>query len=66
MKAKEYKLRPCPFCGRKARLQEAGSFGPVNQSPTFVWWEVECKCKVKTDIYSYKTWAVRAWNRRIK
>lgn len=60
-KPKKAKLKPCPFCGGKARLIYSMPFNAVHCT----------KCKVfgKTIVDSYeqrdgKAEAIKAWNRR--
>ena len=51
------KLRNCPFCGGKARLNE--------YKDCEVWYEVRCdECAVRTEQYETVDEAVRVWNRR--
>ena len=61
------KLKPCPFCGGKARL-EAIDFDddyPTNLSEA-IWWVMCTKCGAHTDEYSTPTEAeaIAAWNTR--
>lgn len=61
------KLKPCPFCGGKARL-EAIDFDddyPTNLSEV-IWWVMCTKCGAHTDEYSTPTEAeaIAAWNTR--
>lgn len=49
------KLKPCPFCGGEADLQESLCAG----------WFVECECGATSRIaYDSKKEAIEAWNRR--
>ena len=51
-------LMPCPFCGRKAHLQET-----VAQQPTLYY--VIChNCEIRTFVFSKPELAVKRWNRR--
>ena len=50
-------LKPCPFCGGKARLNE--------YKDGEVWYEVWCdECAVRTEQYETVDEAVKVWNRR--
>jgi len=51
------KLKPCPFCGGKAKLHQAyNSF-----------WQVQCNvCNIGTLITTDKERAISVWNRRTK
>ncbi len=59
------KLKPCPFCGKNAKLEVLGSFGPVDYPDLSMnfWW-VRCKCGVTAMASKYKACAIKAWNRR--
>lgn len=49
-------LKPCPFCGGKAKHFQNTIFG----------YFVGCtKCRMRTDYYGSKGSATRAWNRRV-
>jgi Lar family restriction alleviation protein len=53
-------LKPCPFCGKKAKLHRL--FG----LPKF--WKVSCKnfyCAGMTKCYREKQLAIAAWNKRV-
>ena len=51
------KLRNCPFCGGKARLNE--------YKDGEVWYEVWCDgCAVRTEQYETEAEAIEKWNRR--
>lgn len=63
--ASEIKLKPCPFCGRKAYLKSE-----CRQDTGKVGYWVECDfgfCSVNPSTYisSTKQIAVKAWNRRV-
>ncbi len=55
------KLKPCPFCGEKCRVQQNGWTSSKKPS----WWEVACdKCDfVHAGAYT-ETEAIAAWNTR--
>ena len=53
-------LKPCPFCGGKARLHEIASTYHV------LWRYVMCdNCLTSNDNYSTEEEAIAAWNRRV-
>ena len=55
MSEHEEKLKPCPFCGGRARIGTDGEEGHT----------VFCtSCKVETNIYADERTAIEAWNRR--
>ncbi len=60
-------LKPCPFCGKKAKVAVVGE--PSDRAD---WWYVICtnvECSVKPQtLYCYedKADAVEAWNRRVE
>lgn len=55
MSEHEEKLKPCPFCGGRARTGTDGEEGHT----------VFCtSCKVETDAYADKKTAIKVWNRR--
>lgn len=48
-------LKPCPFCGRKPRIESCENFG----------YFVICKCGIEqSTLYAQKCDAVKRWNRR--
>jgi Lar family restriction alleviation protein len=50
------KLKPCPFCGGKPRIDNLGR-----------WASVGCySCQIWTAIIHKKAKAIKAWNRRSK
>lgn len=51
-------LKPCPFCGKKARLQRIGKSYYVTCDGSY------CKIKPTTWAYSVKEKAIEEWNRR--
>lgn len=51
------KLKPCPFCGKPAKLIE------YPEDKTYF---VRCNCGASTRIYSYRKLAIKAWNKRAK
>ena len=55
------KLKPCPFCGGKAK--EGIDYGLYSQESLACGCEI-CGCRTK--IYTNKEQAISAWNRRIK
>ena len=52
------KLKPCPFCGGKAKILNEYSVG---FEAYYAWCE---NCRYSSSIYDDKTDAVEAWNRR--
>lgn len=64
-------LKPCPFCGGKARIKSSkynllGAYGTDETERR--WSRVLCpSCNVAQPIrhYSCKTEAIEAWNRRV-
>ena len=56
-----YKLKPCPFCGGKAEINNLIKFDNNDR-----FW-VECKeCGIGTKIYDSEQEATEAWNRRVE
>lgn len=55
-------LKPCPFCGGKARIKHLY----ISDEPSHS--RIECsKCHIKTDFYLYEYGernVIRVWNRR--
>ena len=52
-------LKPCPFCGGKARLNE--------YKDCEIWYEVWCDgCAVRTEQYENEDEAVKVWNHRVE
>lgn len=48
-------LKPCPFCGRKPRIESCENFG----------YFVICKCGIEqSTLYAQKCDAVKRWNKR--
>ena len=48
-------LKPCPFCGGKAKLHK----------PLYEWYFVRCEqCLIRTNEYLESTKAIAIWNRR--
>lgn len=59
----ENKLKPCPFCGGKAKLRET-TYG--NNCDAYVVWCGNRDCEVSPTT-KYRRWrkeAIEAWNRR--
>lgn len=58
------KLKPCPFCGGKARIMHLTSASGIETHSM-----VECRsCHIKTDYYVYEFGernVIKVWNRRI-
>lgn len=52
-------LKPCPFCGREAIIEEVKI---ANRCDYFI----RCKCGVEHRLYKSKQNAIKMWNRRIK
>lgn len=53
----ETNLKPCPFCGGKARTQENNHYKDI--------WSVMCKnCFTESDRYHTEENAIEAWNTR--
>lgn len=55
------KLKPCPFCGKKASIQDCSYFGSTPM------WSVMCdnpKCFAYTEAFKTKKEAVERWNNR--
>jgi Lar family restriction alleviation protein len=53
-------LKPCPFCGGKARIKwDKWRYDDLD-------YYVECECGVSTGVYKNLANAVKAWNRRIE
>lgn len=58
-------LKPCPFCGGKAKIHKSAK----STVKGGLWYFVNCqghKCKVYPQTYTYskKSYAINAWNRR--
>ena len=51
-------LKPCPFCGGKAKLLSRGGLHYV------VCWEKACRITPRTTWHNTKEKAIEAWNRR--
>lgn len=56
-----YKLKPCPFCGGKARF---GQRLNLEKGCKFEIWISCTACKVSTGLSAVRAEVVRAWNRR--
>ena len=56
------KLKPCPFCGSEALLEDLGSYGEGGR------YFVRCsKCEIVQDkLWRTKKTAIKRWNRRVK
>ena len=56
------KLKPCPFCGSEALLEDLGSYEKCGR------YFVRCsKCGIAQDnLWSTKKTAIIRWNRRVK
>lgn len=55
------KLKPCPFCGKKASIQDCSYFGSTPM------WSAMCdnpKCFAYTEAFKTKKEAVERWNNR--
>lgn len=61
-------LKPCPFCGGKAkRVHETGGFiGHFISGDFIVCGNSDCKVRPRTISYSRMSDATKAWNRRAK
>ena len=56
------KLKPCPFCGGKAKLVNIDASGEQGEENPIV---VHCtQCFAKTDWFGREWEAIDAWNRR--
>lgn len=56
------KLKPCPFCGGKAKVYET-NLG----MDCFSWWNVECNdCEASMEGFGSERVAIRVWNTRIE
>ncbi len=53
------KLKPCPFCGGKAELDEDYDSGNI-------FWVFCTRCGISTDTDYVSKEAIKAWNRRPK
>ena len=64
------KLKPCPFCGSKARLVRRKSNGAFDigceNLDCYGWNCTEEDCVLCKDGYVKKEEAIKAWNRRIE
>lgn len=56
------KLKPCPFCGGEAVLEDLGSYGVVGR------YYIHCsKCEIAQDnLWATKQTAIKRWNKRVK
>ena len=53
----ETKLKPCPFCGSEAHIEE--------RKMVRIWYEVRCdNCDAGTGIWKTPDEAIKAWNTR--
>ena len=56
----EQKLKPCPFCGGKARIERTDCIGSINYHYGYC-----IQCGARTDEYATKKGAIEAWNKRV-
>lgn len=61
------KLKPCPFCGGEAILQNVDAIGGTGGYYTLdALYSVTCRpCDIGTGKYYNKTDPTKAWNRRV-
>lgn len=58
------KLKPCPFCGKKAKIKRDYDFYSHEYSHYVICWNKLCSVSLYTKNYPTKSDAIAAWNAR--
>lgn len=58
------KLKPCPFCGCQAVLEDCGNTSPLGEGRYFV--RCARRCVEQSGLWKMKQTAIKRWNRRVK
>lgn len=58
---KRESLKPCPFCGKEAKIDSYKS-----SMSSHLWWDIKCKgCGMRIYPQKTKRKAIKVWNRRV-